>query len=164
MLCHDYQRLYGQAFTILRYGIPYGPRMRKALVIPRFIDKALSGEPLTIAGDGGQYRNFIYVEDLARAHVLALSPRAENQVYNIEGTQRVTILEIAEALGRLLPNGVRIEFVPARAGDYEGKTVSAKKAFDDLGWSPEVDFQEGLLRTVRWYQDTVWQEATAQVT
>ena len=60
----------------LRYGIPYGPRMREELVIPVFIRKALTGEPIRIEGDGSQYRNYVYIDDLARAHLLALSPRA----------------------------------------------------------------------------------------
>ena len=68
----DYNELYGLPYTILRYGIPYGPRMRKELVIPIFLRKAFNGEPLTISGDGSQFRNFIYVEDLVDAHFLAL--------------------------------------------------------------------------------------------
>ncbi len=56
-------------FTILRYGIPFGPRMRDALVIPMFVRKALAGETITINGDGSQFRNYVYVEDLADAHV-----------------------------------------------------------------------------------------------
>lgn len=163
LLCHDFWQLYQQPFTILRYGIPYGPRMRRELVIPRFIDKALKREPLTIAGDGSQYRNFVYVEDLARAHVLALADVAENQTYNVEGPRRVTVLEIAQTLQRLLGSEVRIEFTPARAGDYSGKTVSAEKAWRDLGWRPEVEFEEGLRRTLRWYQEAIWHETTAQL-
>jgi len=152
LLCHDYTKLYGLPVTILRYGIPYGPRMREELVIPIFLRKALTGEPITIQGDGSQYRNYVYVEDLARAHVLALSPVAENQTYNLEGKRRVTIRDIAETIDRLLGGGVKIEYVPARPGDYGGKEVSAKKAKEELGWEPEVDFEEGMRRTLEWYR------------
>src|SRR5690242_10848894 len=62
--CHSYGRLYGVEHTILRFGIPYGPRSRPAAVIPAFVGRALSGEALTIAGDGSQSRRFVYVEDL----------------------------------------------------------------------------------------------------
>lgn len=150
-LCHDYNKLYGLPVTILRYGIPYGPRMREELVIPIFLRKALNGEPITIQGDGSQYRNYVYVEDMARAHVLALSPVAENQTYNLEGKQRISIRDIAETINRLLGGGVQIEYVPARPGDYGGKEVSAQKAKDELGWEPEVDFEEGMRRTLEWY-------------
>jgi len=65
--------------TILRYGIPYDPRAREGAVIPTFVKRALDGEPLTIAGDGSQYRRFVYVEDLAEGNVLALKEIAKNQ-------------------------------------------------------------------------------------
>src|SRR4029077_2896453 len=68
MAVQSYRELYGQHFTILRYGIPYGPRMRDVLVVARFAQAALEGRPLTVAGTGEQQRNYVYVEDLADAH------------------------------------------------------------------------------------------------
>ncbi len=153
MLCHDYNTLYNVPFTILRYGIPYGPRMRPALVIPIFMRKAMAGEALTVAGDGSQNRKFVYVEDLADAHVLALAPEAENQTFNVDGTEEVTILRIAETVTKLL-GGKGIEFVPARAGDYGGKQVSSTKAARVIGWTPKVDFETGMERTVAWFLQT----------
>jgi hypothetical protein len=85
LLVHSYREMYGQRFTILRYGIPYGPRMRDVLVVARFVRAALEGEPITIAGTGEQQRNYVYVEDLADAHVRALSPAAADQVLALEG-------------------------------------------------------------------------------
>ncbi len=85
LIVHNYAELYNQPFTILRYGIPFGPRMRDALVIPLFVRRALAGETITINGDGSQFRNYVYISDLARAHVLALGPAAENEVFNLEG-------------------------------------------------------------------------------
>jgi len=151
MIIHNYWQLYKQPFTILRYGIPYGPRMREELVIPIFIRKALAGEPIIIQGDGSQYRNYVYVDDLARAHMLAMSARAENQVYNLEGSQKITITDVAATIDKVLGGGVRIEHVPARPGDYGGKEVSAKKVLHDLEWKPKVDFEEGMRRTVEWF-------------
>jgi UDP-glucose 4-epimerase len=150
MLCHDYRTLWQVPFTVLRYGIPYGPRMRPSLVIPIFIRKALSGDPMTVAGDGSQHRKFVYVEDLAEAHVLALAPEAENQTYNVDGSEEVSILRIAETVRRLV-GGKGIEFVPARAGDYGGKQVSSAKAAREIGWTPKVDFDTGMERTVQWF-------------
>jgi len=150
MLCHDYWNMHQLPFTVLRYGIPYGPRMRPTLVIPIFVRKALAGEPLTVAGDGSQHRKFVYVEDLARAHVLALNERAANQTYNLDGREKITILRIAETVQRLTGSHRPIEFVPARGGDYAGADVSSEKARADLGWEPAVDFEEGMRRTVPW--------------
>ena len=152
LLCHDYWQLYQVPVTILRYGIPYGPRMRETLVISIFLKKALAGEPLTIAGDGSQYRNYVYVEDLARAHLLVMNEKTINQTYNLGGLRKVTIREIAETINRLLGGGVRIEYAPARPGDYRGKEVSAEKARRELGWEPTVDFEEGMRRTIEWYR------------
>ncbi len=153
-LCQDYWNLYQQPFTVLRYGIPYGPRMRDNLVIAIFLRKALGGDPITIAGDGLQFRNFVYVGDLARAHVLAMGDVAKNQTYNLEGSKKITIKDIAEAVADLMEGPVSIEYTPGRPGDYEGKVVSAEKALHDLGWTPEVDFTEGLRLTTEWYRAT----------
>ncbi len=105
MLMHSYQQMFGQEFTILRYGIPYGPRMRDALVVARFVGAAQAGQPITIAGTGDQQRNFVYVEDLAQAHVLALSPAAANQTLALEGDTPVSVNEIAETVQHLVEPG-----------------------------------------------------------
>ena len=152
MVCHNYHQLYHVPFTILRYGIPYGPRMREELLIPVFIKKALTGQPLTISGRGEQYRNFVYVRDLAEAHVLAMKDSAANQTYNLEGPRKVTVLEVAEGIKKLLGDQVRLEFVPARPGDFGGKEVTARKAHRELEWCPTVSFEEGLKRTVDWFR------------
>jgi len=152
MVCHNYGQLYGVPFTVLRYGIPYGPRMREELLIPVFIKKAMAGEPLTVSGTGDQYRKFIYVRDMAEGHLLAMNDVAANKTYNLEGSRKVTVLEVAEGIRRVLGNGVRIEFGPERAGDFAGKEVSGEKARRELGWSPKIDFEEGIRLTVDWFR------------
>lgn len=152
MVCHNYRQLYDVPFTILRLGIPYGPRMREELLIPTFIKKALAGQPLTIAGTGNQYRNFIYVRDLAEAHALAMKETAANQTYNLEGSRKVTVLEVAQGIRAAIGDHVKIEFVPDRPGDFGGKEVAAEKAHQELGWRPTVEFEDGLRRTVEWFR------------
>jgi len=152
MLCHNYATLYDLPFTVLRYGVPYGPRMREELLIPTFLRKALRGEPLTVAGDGKQFRKFVYVRDLADAHVVAMGERAENETYNLEGNRSVSVLEVAERIREHVGPQVRIEFVPERAGDFGGKEVTGEKAKRELGWEPRVDFEDGLARTVAWFR------------
>jgi UDP-glucose 4-epimerase len=152
MIMHNYWQLYRQPFTILRYGIPYGPRMREELVIPIFVRKALKGEPITIQGDGSQYRNYLYIDDLARVHLLALDKKAKNQVYNLEGPEKVSIRRIAETIQKVLGNHVRIDCAPARPGDYKGREVSAEKARRELGWEPKISFDEGMRRYIEWYK------------
>ena len=151
MIAHNYFDLYGQPFTILRYGIPYGPRMRAELVIPRFVCMGLAAEPLRINGNGSQFRKYVYIDDLARAHVLALSDEAENEVFNLEGAEPITILRVAEAVRDTLDRDVAIERVPARPGDFAGRAVSGAKAERILGWKPTVSFEDGVRRYVEWY-------------
>lgn len=149
--CHAYSRLYKLPVTILRYGIPYGPRARPGAVIPIFVRKALRGEPLTIAADGLQYRRFVYVEDLAEGNVLALKFIAGNKIYNLEGNEKVTIRQIAETLQKLVGK-VEIQHVEGRPGDFSGKEISNRKAREELGWEPRVPFEEGLRRYLEWYR------------
>jgi len=148
--CRAYRELYGIDYTILRFGIPYGPRAREAAVIPAFVRRALAGEPLTLAGDGLQTRRFVYVEDLADGVVAAcLSDGARNRVYNLAGEESVTIRRIAEAV-RALIGDTEIVHGPARPGDFGGKIVSSARAREELGWTAATPFAEGLRRYVEW--------------
>ncbi|MGH2873297.1 MAG: NAD-dependent epimerase/dehydratase family protein, partial [Solirubrobacteraceae bacterium] len=142
LYCRSYRELYGIDFTILRFGIPYGPRAREAAVVPAFVSRALAGEPLTLAGDGSQSRRFVYVEDLADGVARGLRDVAINRVYNLAGDETVTIRQIAEAVGKLIP-GVRIVHAPARPGDFGGKLVSSERARRELGWTAATPFDEG---------------------
>ncbi|HUZ22592.1 MAG TPA: NAD-dependent epimerase/dehydratase family protein [Streptosporangiaceae bacterium] len=152
MLVHSYREMYGQHFTILRYGIPYGPRMRDALVVARFVKAAQEGRPITIAGTGEQQRNYVYVEDLADAHVRSLEEAAVDQTLALEGGEPVSVREIADTVCSLV-RPVPIEHVPARAGDYPGLAVSARRAKELLDWAPVTPFATGVRRYLAWLAD-----------
>lgn len=149
--CQCYSRLYNLPVTILRYGIPYGPRAREGAVIPIFVKRALNGEPLTIAGDGSQYRKFVYVEDLAEGNVLALKEIAKDKIYNLEGSEKISIKQIAETVQKILGK-VDIKYVEGRPGDFSGKEILATRAKKELGWVPAVPFEEGIRRYIEWYK------------
>ena len=151
--CIAYQKLYGQNYTILRYGIPYGPRARSGTVIANFVANALKGEPINIQGDGSQTRNFVYVGDLAHGNVHALQPKAANQTYNIEGLRPVSIREIAEIVQELIP-GTTVNYTDARPGDFKGFSASYEKARRELGWEPTTDIREGIKQYVEWVKTT----------
>ena len=150
MYCRSYAALYGLECTVLRFGIPFGPRARPAGVIPIFVRKALAREPVTIAGEGLQSRRFVYVEDLAEGVVRGLGPRAGGRVYNLVGEESVTVRGIADAVGDLL-GGVDIVHTAARAADFAGAEVSGARAAAELGWRPATSFSEGLRRYVDWH-------------
>ena len=113
------------------------------------VERALKGDPLTVAGDGNQGRRFVYVEDLAAGVVEALRPEAANRVYNLAGTETTTILEIAQTVRDTLGN-VEIAHTEARAGDFGGKEVSSERAVRELGWRASTPFEEGVRRYVAW--------------
>tara|TARA_B100000315_G_scaffold81711_1_gene74890 strand:+ start:1988 stop:2932 length:945 start_codon:yes stop_codon:yes gene_type:complete len=150
--CKSYSKLYGLNTTILRYGIPYGPRARDAAVIPIFVRKALTGETITIAGDGSQFRKFVYVEDLAEGNVLALHSIAKGKTYNLDGQEKITVKQIAGIIQDLLGN-VKIEYTPSRPGDFSGKEISSELAKKELGWEPRRTFKEGLKKYIDWYKE-----------
>jgi len=155
MLAHDFQALYGLNFTILRYGIPYGPGMWPGLVLRNWLDRAKAGESIVIFGDGSASRRFVYVKDLAEAHVLALQEVATNQTYNLEGMRAVTIRELAEAFQRVWgPIEVEYRPEPTRIGEFQylRKIISNAKAFVELGWEPKTDLGDGVRQTVEWYR------------
>jgi UDP-glucose 4-epimerase len=152
LYCRSYAELYGVDYTILRFGIPYGPRARVAAVVPAMVERALGGEPLTVAGDGSQGRRFVYVEDLAAGVVAALRPEAANRVYNLAGTETTTIAEIAGTVKDLLAD-VEIVHTEGRAGDFGGKEVSSERALRELGWRASTPFREGVRRYVAWRRE-----------
>jgi UDP-glucose 4-epimerase len=152
MICIDYQSLYGLPFTILRYGTAYGPRSRGEDVISLFVKRALSGEPLEIHGSGTQSRNFIYVEDLAKGNVAALSDVAKNRIYILEGRRAVTIRELAEIVTRIFDEDLDIQFGSKRPDDYNGDEAS-DISYKELKWEPLVDIEEGIRRYIKWYTE-----------
>jgi UDP-glucose 4-epimerase len=151
--CAGYAELYDLESTVLRFGIPYGPRARAAGVVAKFTDLAFEGKALTIAGDGSQSRSFIYVEDLADGIVAALAPAAANRTYNLSGEEVVTILEIAERVQENT-DGCEIVHTPPRPGDFPGKVISNARALEELGWKAETSFREGVRRYVEWVRNS----------
>jgi UDP-glucose 4-epimerase len=152
MYCRSYGELYDVPTTILRFGIPYGPRARPAAVLPIFVNKALAGEPLTIAGDGLQTRRFVYVEDLADGVVRALAPEAAGRVYNLVSDEDTSVRDIAETVQAVVGD-VQITYVEGRSGDFAGARVSGERAARELGWRARTPFAEGVSRYVAWHRE-----------
>lgn len=135
-------------YTIFRYGIAYGPECHPESVINKFLHRALTDKPLTIIGSGQAYRNFLHVEDHAAGNAAALKPVAENQTFNLEGPEQISIRGVADRIKYLLANikDVPITYTDDRHGDYTGKIVSNKKSKDVLGWEPTITFEEGTSK------------------
>jgi UDP-glucose 4-epimerase len=149
MFCTSYAEVFGVDYSILRFGIPYGPRARAAAVIPSFFKNALAGRPLTIAGGGAQSRRFTYVGDLARGVVASLAPSAHNRLYNLASEETVTILELAKAVAEIVGD-TDILHTDARAGDFRGAEISSARAAAELGWTASTTIDEGLALYYAW--------------
>jgi UDP-glucose 4-epimerase len=149
LYCRSYAELYGVESTVVRFGIPYGPRARPAAVIPSFVARARAGEALSIAGSGEQQRAFVYVEDLAQGVVAALAPAGAGRTYNLAGRETVTIRGLAEIV-RAQVAPVEIVHTEGRAGDLRGTTIRSDRAERELGWVAATPLSEGVRRYAEW--------------
>ena len=152
LYCRSYAELYGLEPTVLRLGIPYGPRARPAAVIPSFVQRAMAGEPLTIAGTGSQERSFVYVEDLADGIVRGLAPHAAGKTYNLTGTETTTIRGLAEIVCDEVAD-TPIVHTEARAADLRGTRILGTRAGEELDWRPCTPLREGVRRYAAWLAD-----------
>ncbi|MFN3928864.1 MAG: GDP-mannose 4,6-dehydratase, partial [Thermoflexus sp.] len=141
---------------IVRIFNTYGPRMRldDGRVVPNFIGQALRREPLTIYGDGTQTRSFCYIDDLVEG-IARLLEVEEHEPVNLGNPQEVSILTFAEIINRLTGNPAGIRFLPDRRipGDPQRRCPDITKARQRLGWSPRIPLEEGLQRTIRWFEE-----------
>ena len=152
-----WHRLYGVETVGLRYFNVFGPRQdpasEYATVIPRFILRALRGEPIEIHGDGRQSRDFTYIDNVVEANVLAA--RAEGiggEVFNVGAGERTSLLDIVGRLETLIGRPLVRRHTPRRAGDVLHTLADVSRARRMLGYVPLVGFEEGLARTVEHFR------------
>jgi UDP-glucose 4-epimerase len=149
---------YGLETVRLRFFNVFGPRQRAdspySGVIALFTAAIARGEPPTVHGDGMQSRDFTYVGNAVQALLKAAeAPDASGNVYNVGTGRSVTVLELVAELNRLLGKNVAPAFGPGRTGDVRFSRADIRRARQDLGYDPAVAFEEGLRRTVEWYQE-----------
>jgi nucleoside-diphosphate-sugar epimerase len=149
----NYARRRGFEFTILRYHNVYGPAMGWDHVIPQFIRRLELGEEFTIQGDGEQARSFCYVDDAVAATVAAVEvPGAANEILNVGNpAEERTINELAELLARVAGKPVEPRHVTFEGEGTRRRVPDVAKACELLGFSPEVELEDGLRRTYEWY-------------
>jgi len=150
MFCKNYYRLFNVNYTILRFGIPFGERARPSTVTPTFINKIMSNKEVIIHGDGSQSRQFIYVKELAEGCVACLHDNAKNQILNLNGKEKISVLDIVKKLEIILNKKAIIKFVPDRAGQFGGRFISSEKAKKLLGWEVCIPYHVALQNYVKW--------------
>ncbi|MCC6126732.1 MAG: dTDP-glucose 4,6-dehydratase [Pirellulales bacterium] len=162
-----YFRTYGLPVLVTNCSNNYGPRQFPEKLIPLMILNALEGKPLPIYGDGGNVRDWLYVEDHCRALWRVLEAGRPGETYNIGGNCERTNLEVVQTICRVVdelrpdlphrPCSSLISFVKDRPGHDRRYAIDAGKIRRELGWSPRLDFAEGIRLTVEWYlENRTW--------
>jgi dTDP-glucose 4,6-dehydratase len=156
-----YHRTHGLRTNIARIFNTYGPRMqlKDGRVVPAFIDQVLTGEPMTVFGDGTQTRSFCYVSDMVRGLFL-LSQSDERYPVNLGNPHEMTILEFADCIRRVAGMEAGIEFKSLPADDPKRRQPDITKAREILGWQPTVSLEDGIRETLDYFRAKVAKMAT----
>ncbi len=156
LLVSAHVHTYGIEAVICRGSNNYGPRQYPEKLIPLCILNALHGDSLPVYGDGRQVRNWLYVEDFARAIDLVLRCGIPGEVYNVGGPDETANIDVVRRILALTDRDESlIEYVTDRPGHDRRYSLSSAK-IRELGWEPSRRFQEGLAQTVDWYRDNEW--------
>jgi UDP-glucose 4-epimerase len=156
-LLRSYNDMYGLPYVALRYFNVYGPRMdihgKYTEVLIRWMERLDAGQPPLILGDGTQTMDFVYVEDVARANVLALAGEASDEVFNVASGVETSLDELAAALMRVMNVQRAPEYGPERkVNAVPRRLASTEKAERLLGFRASVSLEDGLSRLVKWWR------------
>jgi dTDP-glucose 4,6-dehydratase len=148
-----YNRFHALETRIVRIFNTYGPRMRKndGRVVPNFINQALTGQDLTVYGDGSQTRSFCYVDDLVDGMVRSMECSDSNPI-NLGNNRESSVLEFANLLIKLTNSRSRIIYKPLPTDDPKVRCPDIGRARQILGWEPKVPLIEGLAKTIEYFQ------------
>jgi UDP-glucose 4-epimerase len=153
-LCYLYHVNHGVPTTSLRYFTVYGPRQRPDMGFHRFISAAISGEPITLYGDGEQTRDFTFVKDAVAATAAAGDKGTPGRAYNVGGGSRVSNNQVLDIIGRVAGRPLDVRREPAQKGDMRDTFADTSLARADLGFAPMVSLEEGIEAEYRWLSTT----------
>jgi UDP-glucose 4-epimerase len=155
-LLRSYHAMHGLPYVALRYFNVYGPRMdthgKYTEVLIRWMDRIAAGEPPLILGDGRQTMDFVYIEDVARANVLALASDLSDEVFNVASGTETSLRSLATALLRVMGSELRPEHGPERAvNPVRRRLADTTKAARQLQFTARIGLEDGLSRLVEWW-------------
>jgi UDP-glucose 4-epimerase len=156
-LLKSFRAMNGLDYVALRYFNVYGPRMDVhglyTEVLVRWMERIAAGEPPIIQGDGAQTMDFVYMQDIARANLLAAQADVSEGVFNVASGTETSLLELARMLLGVMGSDLAVEHGPARAvNGVTRRLADTRHAFELLGFRAEVDLEEGLTRLVEWWK------------
>lgn len=153
-LVRSYYHTYGLPITISNCSNNYGPYQHPEKLIPHFVTNLLKGEPVTVYGNGKNIRDWIYVDDHNRGLDLIIRKGRIGETYCLGGNSERDNLSLTKDILRLMGQGEdRIEYVTDRLGHDLRYAIDFSKAAAELGFQPQVSFEEGLAKTIKWYED-----------
>lgn len=163
-LLRSFYDMYGLDYVALRYFNVYGPRMDiygvYTEVLIRWMERIVAGQPPLIFGDGNQTMDFIYIEDIARANILAAKADVTDEVFNVASSVESSLNDLAYALAKVMGSDLKPEYGPERkVNPVARRLADVTKAKQLLGFEAEVSLEEGLTRLVAWWLDKKQQEA-----
>jgi nucleoside-diphosphate-sugar epimerase len=151
VLAHSYHHLYDLDVAVLRFFTVYGEASRPDMAIYKFIHDIYFGHPITVYGDGTQLRDFTYVGDIARGVVAALELNGY-EVLNLGGSRPVELKTVISLIEKYTGNKAEINYEPRHRADAEVTLATILKAERLLAWKPEIGIEEGIARSVSWYE------------
>jgi dTDP-glucose 4,6-dehydratase len=158
LLALSHHTTHGLGVVVVRSSNTYGPRQHPEKLIPLMTIRALEGEPLPVYGDGLNVRDWMHVDDHVHGLVASLERGRTGRVYNLGGgAERTNLQVVHEIVAQLGRSPALVRFVEDRRGHDRRYAVATERARGELGWSPQVEFEAGLARTLAWYTDnTAW--------
>ncbi len=149
-----YAELYALKYVILRYSNIYGPRQNNTLkpIVSVFIEDLKNNQQPIINNDGSQTRDFLYVEDLKSANLLALTYK-KNACFNISSGSETSISKLFTKIKQMLKSNIEPKFKLKKIKEQQRSYISNAKARQKLGWNPKYNLKQGLLKTIEWYRD-----------
>lgn len=154
-LCHLYTVNHGVPTASMRYFTVYGPRQRPDMAFHRFIRAAVTGEPITLYGDGDQTRDFTFVDDAVAATIAASERGNPGDAYNIGGGSRVSMNRVIELIGEATGTEIDVRRENAQKGDMRDTFADSTRARTDLGWSPKTSLEDGIRAEVAWVKEAL---------
>jgi UDP-glucuronate decarboxylase len=156
-LTFDYHRQFGLDIRVARIFNTYGPKMaaNDGRVVSNFIVQALKGEPVTVYGDGTQTRSFCYVDDLIEGFIKLFFKDGITEPINLGNPESINMLELANEIIELTESKSEIEIRRLPGDDPKQREPEISKARELLAWSPRIDREEGLVRTVEYFKTTL---------
>ena len=152
-LCSLYGHVYSVPVVSLRLFTVYGPKQRPDMAIQRFLSACLSGEPITIFGDGTQTRDFTFIDDVIEALVLALEAPLDLRVFNVCGGSRISLNDLLTLVQEVTNKSLRIEHALGAPGDARHTLGDNARARRTLGFRPRISLADGLAAQWRWIQE-----------